>query len=104
MVKCEKSQRAVFIFVYAECDPPCENEGRCTQHLRCRCTNGWNGTSCQQRRKPVHVSYCRIPMSFLHALSLQLSVIHPVKMGSVIGLITVSAHLVGKERAAGNVI
>ena len=40
----------------------------------------------------------------LHALSLQLSATHPVKMGSVIGLTTVSVNLVGKERAAGNVI
>lgn len=48
--------------------------------------------------------YCRIAMPFLHALSLQLSATHLVKMGSVIDLITVTVNLVGQERAAGNVI
>ncbi len=34
----------------ATCNPQCENGGRCVEPNICDCSEGWNGTTCSERK------------------------------------------------------
>ena len=42
-----------------KCDPPCQNEGKCTRNGKCKCKNGYKGSTCGKlSRKDKMLSSC----------------------------------------------